>query len=244
MPVYRVNRTAQSYGQAIGILMIDRRVPFVPGDVGNASTFGYPVIYRVVPDLDDEACLAGAPQFEGPVTQAAQALVDEGVRGISSNCGFMLAFQSAVRDTVSVPVCLSSLLQLPLISRTLRSDRPIGIVTADSNRLSETFLRRAGITVDNPLVIHGMQGAPEFASATRTAAGTLDTDLVCEETVGVARRMVDECPDMGAVLLECSMLAPYARAVQDAINRSVYDFISMIDFMQSGTHSRPPQGFM
>ena len=244
MPVYRVNRTAQSYGQATGILMIDRRVPFAPGDVGNASTFGYPVIYRVVPGLDDEACLEGAPQFEGPVTEAAQALVDEGVRGISSNCGFMLAFQNAVRDAVSVPVCLSSLLQLPIISRTLRSGQPIGIVTADSNRLSETFLRRAGIAVDNPLVIHGMQDAPEFASATRTPAGTLDTELVSEETVGVVRGMVDECPEMGAVLLECSMLAPYARAVQDAVHRSVYDFVTMIDFMQSGTHSRPPQGFM
>ena len=65
-----------------------------------------------------------------------------------------------------------------------------------------------------------------------------------EETVGVARRMVDECPDLGAVLLECSMLAPYAAAVQDAVHRSVYDFITMIDFMQSGTHSQPPQGFM
>ena len=244
MPVYRVNRTAQSYGQAIGILMIDRRVPFVPGDVGNASTFGYPVIYRVVPGLDDEACLESASQFEGPVRRAAKALVDEGVRGISSNCGFMLRYQDAVRDAVDVPVCLSSLLQLPFISRTLQSGQPIGIVTADSNRLSEAFLRSAGVAVDNPLVIHGMQDAPEFASATRTLAGTLDTDLVSEETVGVTRGMVDECPDMGAVLLECSMLAPYARAVQDAIHRSVYDFVAMIDFMQSGTHSQPPQGFM
>ena len=244
MPVYRVNRTAQSYGQAIGILMLDSHVPFIPGDVGNASTFGYPVIYRVVPGLTPEACLDGAPEFEEPVTEAARALVDEGVRGISSGCGFMLQYQDAVRDAVNVPVCLSSLLQLPFISRTLRPGQPIGIVTADSNHLSESFLRRAGVEVDNPLVIHGMQDEPEFGSATRESTGTLDSDLVSEETVGVARRMVDGCPDMGAVLLECSMLPPYAKAVQDAIRLPVYDFITLIDFMQSGTNSRPPQGFM
>jgi hypothetical protein len=244
MPVYRINRTAESYGQAIGILMLDRHVPFIPGDVGNASTFGYPVIYRVVPGLTPEACLDGAPELEEPVTEAARALVGEGVRGISSGCGFMLQYQDAVRDAVNVPVCLSSLLQLPFISRTLRPGQPIGIVTADSNHLSESFLRRAGLEVDNPLVIHGMQDEPEFGSATRESTGTLDSDLVSEETVGVARRMVDGCPDMGAVLLECSMLPPYARVVQDAIRLPVYDFITLIDFMQSGTNCRPPQGFM
>ena len=124
----------------------------------------------------------------------------------------MLQYQDAVRDAVNVPVCLSSLLQLPFISRTLRPSQPIGIVTADSNHLSESFLRRAGVEVDNPVVIHGMQDQPEFGSATRESTGTLDSDLVSEETVGVARRMVDGCPDMGAVLLECSMLPPYAKA--------------------------------
>ena len=244
IPVYRINRTAQSYGQATGILMLDRHLPFVPGDAGNASTFGYPVIYRVVPGLTPEACLEGAAEFEEPVTEAARALVDEGVRGISSACGLMLQYQDAVRDAVDVPVCLSSLLQLPFISRTLRSGQPIGIVTANSNHLAQRFLRRTGVEVDNPLVIHGMQDEPAFGSATGKSPGTLDSDLVSEETVGIARRMVDECPDMGAVLLECSNLPPYARAVQDAIRLPVYDFITLIDFMQSGTNSRPPQGFM
>ena len=243
MPVYRINRTAQSYGQAIGILMLDSHVPFVPGDVGNASTFGYPVIYRIVLGLKPEVCLEGAPELEESVTQAARALADEGVRGISSDCGFMLQYQDAVRDAVSVPVCLSSLLQLPFISRTLRSGQPIGIVTADSKHLSEAFIRRAGVEVDNPLVIRGMRNEPEFQSVTRRS-GTLDTDVMSEETIGVARRMVDECPDIGAVLLECSMLPPYAKAVQDAIRLPVYDFITLIDFMHSGTNSRPPQGFM
>ena len=31
-------------------------------------------------------------------------------------------------------------------------------------------------------------------------------------------------------------LPPYAKAVQDAVNLPVYDFISMIDYMESGLH--------
>jgi hypothetical protein len=51
MPVYRTRRSAESYGQAIGILLIDVRLPFIPGDVANASTFAYPVVRDQVEGL-------------------------------------------------------------------------------------------------------------------------------------------------------------------------------------------------
>ena len=102
MPVYRINRSAESYGQAIGILMVDVRMPFVPGDVGNASTFGYPVIYKIVPGLTSQVCVEARPEFKQPVIDAARALADQGVRGISSDCGFMLAYQDVVREMRSM----------------------------------------------------------------------------------------------------------------------------------------------
>ena len=40
------------YGEAIGILMFDgRRYPMAPGDVGNASTYEFPVRLQVVEGL-------------------------------------------------------------------------------------------------------------------------------------------------------------------------------------------------
>jgi len=233
MALYRKEAGAASAGQAIGILMLDCRLPFIPGDVGNASSYAYPVIYRTVPGLSTAVCLAGAPEFAAAAVEAARALAAEGVRGISSDCGFMLQFQEAVREAVQVPVCLSSLLQLPLIAASLAPSRPIAVVTADSANLTPAFLKRNGIAVENPILIRGMQDKPEFKSAVFDEKGTLDSDLITAETVAVVKEVKAEHPDLGAVLLECSMLPPYAKAVQDATGVPVYDFVTMIDYLEA-----------
>ena len=244
MPVYPTNRSAESYGQAIGILLLDARAPFIPGDVANATSYDFPVIYKLVPGLKTTVCLEGAPEFNEPMAEAARELVAQGVRGISSDCGFMLQYQDAVRDAVDVPVALSSLLQIPVIERSLTPGQPIGVITADSTNLDIAFLERAGIRPTHPLVIRGLQDEPEFRSAILEEKGTLDSDLVTAETVRVAEAMVAEHPTMGAILLECSMLPPYAKAVQDATGLPVYDFVGMIDYLQSATHKTGYTGYM
>ena len=244
MPVYRTNPNAESYGQSVGILLLDAHMPFPPGDVANASTYRYPVIYRRVPGLATDVCLAGAPEYAEAVVEGARELARQGVRGISSDCGFMLQYQQAAADAVDVPVALSSLLQLPLIERSLAPDRPIGVLTADSSNLSVDFLERAGVEPRNPIVIRGMQDEPEFRTSILEPKGTMDTDLITEETVAKAREMKDEFPALGAILLECSLMPPYAAAVQQAVGVPVFDFVSLIDFMQAGTNPRRYHGFM
>jgi hypothetical protein len=54
MPVYRIRRTAETYGQAVGILVLDSRTPYVPGDTCNASTYDYPVMFKTVPGIGPE----------------------------------------------------------------------------------------------------------------------------------------------------------------------------------------------
>ncbi|MGE5202501.1 MAG: aspartate/glutamate racemase family protein, partial [Acidobacteriota bacterium] len=73
--------------------------------------------------------------------------------------------------------------------------------------------------------------------------GSIDATLIEEEVVGVVRQTKEERPDLGAVLLECSMLPPYARAVQEAVDLPVFDFVTMIDFLYSGTHRKRYDGF-
>jgi len=243
MPVYTKRPAAESYGQSVGILLLEQRAPFIPGDVANAASFGYPVIYKTVDGLLGEACLNGAPEFNDKIAVAARELAAQGVRGISSDCGFMIQFQDAVTEAVDIPVCLSSLLQIPFIAKTLAPTQSIGVITADSASLSLEFLEASGLKVPpNPLVIRGMQDEPEFKTAVFDEKGTLDSDLITQEAVRMAESMVAEHPDMGAILLECSMLPPYAKAVQDAVGLPVYDFISAIDYLAAGTDQRGHTG--
>lgn len=243
MATYRTRRGARNYGQAIGILQLDCSLPFIPGDVDNASTYRYPVLYRVVPGLSTAACLRGAPDLAAAAVAAAIELETQGVRAITSDCGFMLQFQDAVRQAVGVPVCMSSLLQLPLIAGSLAATRPIAVITADSTNLTPDFLARAGVVVRNPVIIRGLQDMPEFRTAVLDEKGSLNADLIEEEVVGVSRRVKEEHRDLGAILLECSMLPPYARAVQDAVALPVFDFVTMIDYLYSAAHQKRYEGF-
>jgi len=243
MRIYHTRRGARAYGLAVGILQLDCSLPFIPGDVDNATTYAYPVVYRAIPGLTTAACLRGAPEMTKSVVDAARELEAQGVRVISSDCGFMLQFQRAVCSAVRVPVIMSSLLQLPMIAASLDPARSIAIITADSSNLTKDFLVRAGVPAPaNPLVIRGLRDQPEFVSAVFDEKGTIDADLVEAEVVGVARELASAHPDLGAILLECSMLPPYARAIQEAVGVPVFDFITMIDHFHMSTHQPSYQG--
>lgn len=244
MTIYSTRRGARNYGFAVGILQLDCSLPFIPGDVDNATTYRYPVIYRAIPGLSTASCLRGAPEMTEAVVAAAREFETQGVRVISSDCGFMLQFQAAVREAVRIPVALSPLLQLPVIAASLGPARPIAIVTADSGNLTTAFLARAGLPIPaNPLLIRGLQDQPEFRSAVFDEKGTLDAALVEAEVVGVAQDIARGHPDLGAILLECSMLPPYAGAVQQAVGVPVFDFVTMIDQFYEATHQSPYRGF-
>ena len=72
--------------------------------------------------------------------------------------------------------------------------------------------------------------------------GTLDAELIEAEVASVALDMQRTNPTMGAILLECSMLPPYANAVQQALGLPVFDFLTMIDQFHRATHQRRYQG--
>lgn len=243
MPVYRVRPAAQSYGHEVGILLIACSNPFPPGDVGNASSYRYPVLYQLVEGVSIESLVErGDRSMQADVVAAARRLEAAGVKAIASDCGYMLHFQAAVRAAVGVPVMLSSLLQLPFIASLLGPGVPVGIICASRPRLTPELLALAGAPADRPLGIVGLEDAPAFRHAILDEKGSLDTDAVEAEVVERAVRLVERDPDIGALLLECSNLPPYAAAVQRATGRHVFDFLTMIDHVQHAGARRPYVG--
>jgi hypothetical protein len=238
MPVYKVRPKAEAYGYCIGILLLEYSAPFVPGDVGNATTYDYPVLFKTVPGATTPRVFAADPELEPAVIKAAQELEAQGVKGISSDCGFFMNYQDVVARSVNVPVAMSSLLQIPFVASFLGKKRPIGVITASARSLGNRVLELAGVDPSSNIVIRGMEDQPYFEKTILKEADELDPELVEKETVAVAKKMVKDNPDMGAIVLECSMLPPYAKAVQEATGLPVYDFINMIDFVKRGTHAR------
>lgn len=240
MPEYKA-RDADSYGHAIGILMLEYRAPFIPGDVGNASTYDYPVLFKTVPGLSLDKALSGDPTQERQVIEAARELQRFGVRGVSSDCGFLIAYQDAVRERLEVPVFLSSLLQVQMVAASVTG--PIGVVVASSAGVNERVLALAGIRDTSRIVVRGMEDQPHFTESILEQGGTLDSDRIERETVSAVKQVVAKHPDMGAVVLECSLLPPYSRAVQEATGLPVFDYITMINYFQAGTHRQRYHGF-
>lgn len=241
MPKYRV-RNADTYGHAVGILLLDYRGPFIPGDVGNATSYGYPVLFKLVKGLTLDRVLAGDAACEAAVVEAAQELEAFGVRGISSDCGFLIQYQEAVKKAVKVPVFMSSLLQIPFLAQMFEPSRPVGCITATRQKLGNRVLELAGVRSEINVVIEGMEDQPHFKQAILEEGGELDSELIEAETVACAKALQSRHPDMGAIVLECSMLPPYAKAVQDATALPVFDFITMINYFYEGTHRKAYHG--
>jgi hypothetical protein len=235
-----------SFGAPIGILLLDCVAPFIPGSVGNATTFSRPVRYKTVPGLTVDRVLSPqAAECERAVVDAAVQLVSEGARVITANCGFTARFQDAVRAAVDVPVLLSSLLQAPLLDRMLPQGQSLGILTASAASLTKEFLRSVGVTTDDDRVaIAGLDDAPAFTAGLIACVGEMDVAQVTDEVVGAAVELTTRYPDIGALLLECSEFPPYAAAIQHATGRPVFDFVTMIEFFAGGLARTPFTGMM
>src|SRR5512143_1754017 len=118
---------------AIGILVMDARIRRIPGDVGNPATFPFPVVYRTVAGATLERLIRERdPSLLTAFVQAGWDLVGQGVKALTTTCGFMVLFQQELAAEFPVPVFTSSLLQLPFIERSLRPRDRIGILTADA----------------------------------------------------------------------------------------------------------------
>src|SRR5216110_2185084 len=100
----RVRGGFNQYGVTVGILMLDTRFPRIPGDMGNASTFPFPVLYhRVRGASPDRVVRHGQQELLPSFIEGARALESEGVRAVTTNCGFLAKFQSEVAASVSIP---------------------------------------------------------------------------------------------------------------------------------------------
>src|SRR5215217_1417688 len=149
------------YGAPLGILMLEARFPRIPGDMGNGTTWPFPVMFRVVRGATPErVVLEGARGLLPDFIAAARELVDLGAEAITTNCGFLSLFQRELAEAVHVPVATSSLMQVPWVQATLPPGKIVGIVTVSGATLTPAHLESVGVPPDTPVV--GTENGREF----------------------------------------------------------------------------------
>jgi len=240
--IYRADPGRHTFGQAIGVMVLDVLIPRPPGDVGNATTFPFPVRYEVVPQASIERLIERRdPSLLGPFIEAGWRLVREGVRALTTTCGFLILFQEELADEFPVPVFASSLLQIPFIQRTLGRRGKLGLLTAHAANLTEEHLAKAGADLER-LVVSGLEDRPNFRAAILEGCGSLDFEAVQAEVVGRAMELKARDKAIQALLLECANIPPYAAAIQETTGLPVFDFNTMIGHVHAALIKRPYQG--
>jgi hypothetical protein len=232
------------FGFSVGILMLDTHFPRIPGDMGNAATFDFPVLYhRVRGASPDRVVRLGQRELLPAFVEGARALEREGVRAVTTNCGFLAMFQAEMAAAVSIPVFTSSLMLVPLVHRMLPPGKAVGIMTVDASSLRPDHFTSAGITKDVPTVIAGLETEKEF---TRVMIGNeleLDVGIARDEHLAVSRRMVEAHPEIGAIVLECTNMPPYRADIQAATGLPVFDITTLVrmvhDAVSQGLPPRP-----
>ena len=72
----------------------------------------------------------------------------------------------------------------------------------------------------------------------------MDVALAQEDVLEAGRRLVAKEPSLGAIVLECTNMPPYAAALQAEIGLPVYDIYSMISWFHAGLRPRKWPGYI
>lgn len=221
------------YGASVGILMLDAQFPRIPGDMGNAKTWPFPVLYRVVRDASpDRVVRHRAEGMLEVFIDAAQQLVKDGADGITTNCGFLSLFQKELAEAVPVPVVTSSLMQVEMVNRILPMGKRAGILTISASTLTNDHLQAANVPLDTP--IGTTEGGREFTRAILGNDSRLNVEKAREDNVEAAIALASDHPDLGAIVLECTNMCPYAPDIQRATGLPVFSIVSFVTWFQAG----------
>jgi hypothetical protein len=211
---------------SIGILNLDavpervKQEEDTLGNLRNDETFDFRLKRETVRGSTPGSKWVGGEMVSAFV-EAAKKLEARGVSAIAGDCGFIAAYQQDIARAVSVPVVTSSLIQVPLVYRMLAENQRVGILTdCSETKVGEKQFNAVGwSSKDIPIAIQGFKAKWDL--------------IPTEDLVRLAKELIEEYPDIGAFVLECSVIPPHARAIQQATGLPVFDITTAIKLVHS-----------
>jgi len=96
-------------------------------------------------------------------------------------------------------------------------------------------------------MIVSVKRSQEVGSLKRSSIARRDISIIMMSVMKLFRLLLRSrkiTREVGAILLECSDMPPYAAAVQGATNLPVFDFITLSRYAHSVVVQRPYYGFV
>lgn len=209
---------------SLGILMLDTRFPRIVGDVGNAASYDFPVIFRRMEGIGSADAVAAHPDRRrvlAALKANAEALAAAGAVGLGTSCGFLAPYQDELAAVSPVPVATSALLHIAKIPK-----RRVGVITASAKNLTPAHFEAVGAPPDTPVV--GLPEDSSFAGTFLRNGLTLDRETVEREVGAAGRELLEKHPAVDTVVLECTNLPPYKPALEQALGLPVLDVLDLL----------------
>jgi Asp/Glu/hydantoin racemase len=125
----------------------------------------------------------------------------------------------------------------------LKPTQKVGIITINSKALSQKHLGAVGVD-KVPHVILGTEDEEEFTRAILDNEMELDVEKSKADLVKVAARLISDNPDVGAIVLECTNMMPYAAAIQEAVGLPVFDIYTLVQMVHLAAVRKEFAGYM
>jgi len=212
----------------IGIIMLNTAFPRPKGDVGNLASYDYPAIILKLSKANVANVVSDSLSDDviQEVIAGAHELRRQGVKIITTSCGFLAPIQQQVQQSVGLPFIASSLCLLPFLRQVFGSKSKIAILTFDSQVLSPDHFNG---NFDDQLVIDGIEKGQELHQVIKHGLLLLDEAKAQQDVLEATQRLMHHAP--ACILLECTNLSPYKAAIRKRFGIAVYDLVDAVHWL-------------
>jgi hypothetical protein len=123
-------------------------------------------------------------------------------------------------------------MQIPFVECVLPPGKRVGILTVSAASLTADHLRAAGADPATPVV--GTDDGSEFSRVMINDEERLDVAAAERDILAAGDELVARHDGIGAVLLECTNMVPYARTLSQRLRLPVFSIYTFVTWFQSG----------
>ncbi len=202
------------------------------GSIANPGTFNFPVLYKRIKDACYETVISNPdPKILLSMIEASKEMEATGIKAITTSCGFNSIFQKELAKNVNIPVFASTLILVPMVYEMLGENQVIGIITADKAHLTKEHLEQSGITDSIPVCIYGIDNTNAYPHICLNARpDQFNKDEFREDIITISRTMATD-NNIGAIVLEMTLLHVFSKDIKQAVKLPVFDIVSLTNFM-------------